>query len=115
MKILTNVTLAACVGLSLGWMTSCSTEHTVSETTTTREVATEPAPAIVTTAPVVTEPAVVPPNATTSTTTQFNNGTVEKDRYSVWFRVPASSNYDAGGSNYSAASSSDYCSSIHDD
>ena len=68
MKILTNVTLAACVGLSLGWMSSCSTERTVTETTT-REVDTTPVvapvPAVVTTAPVITEPAVVvPPNAT---------------------------------------------------
>src|SRR5271167_4217665 len=80
MKIITNVALAACVGLSLGWMASCSTEH-VTETTTTREVDTvPPPPAIVTAAPVITEPVVtVPPNAsTTSTTTQFNNGTVEK-------------------------------------
>ncbi len=85
MKIITNVALAACVGISLGWMASCSTEH-VTETTTTREVDTAPPPpAIVTAAPVVTEPVVsepvvtVPPNAsTTSTTTQFNNGTVEK-------------------------------------
>jgi hypothetical protein len=79
MKIITNVALAACVGLSLGWMSSCSTEHTE---TTTREVDTAPAPVpvVVTAAPVVTEPAVtVPPNATTSsTTTHFNNGTVEK-------------------------------------
>jgi len=33
MKIITNVALAACVGISLGWMASCSTEH-VTETTT---------------------------------------------------------------------------------
>ena len=72
MKIITNVALAACVGLSLGWMSSCSTEH-VTETTTTREVDTAPPPpAIVTAAPVVTEPVVtepvvtVPPNASTT-------------------------------------------------
>src|SRR5712672_1042078 len=79
MKIITNVALAACVGLSLGWMSSCTTERTVTETTT-RQVDTTPAPVLVTSAPVVAEPAVtVAPNATTSyTTTQFGNGTVEK-------------------------------------
>src|SRR5258708_34359297 len=80
MKIITNVTLAACVGLSLGWMSSCSTERTVTETTTREVDTTPPPPAIVTSAPVVTEPVVtVSPNASTSsTTTQFGNGTAEK-------------------------------------
>ena len=78
MKILTNVALATCVGLSLGWMSSCSSDRTV-ETTMTREVETAPPPTVVTSAPVVTEPAVVVPGASTATTTtQFNNGTVEK-------------------------------------
>src|ERR1700730_5246607 len=79
MKILTNVTLAACVGLSLGWMSSCTTERTVTETTT-REVAPAPPPAVVASAPVITEPAVVlsPHAGTSSPTPQFNNGTVEK-------------------------------------
>lgn len=73
MKIITNVALATCVGLSLGWMSSCSSERTVTETTT-REVDTTPAPpAIVTAAPVATEPpvAVSPNTSTSSTTTQI--------------------------------------------
>jgi hypothetical protein len=80
MKIITNVALATCVGLSLGWMSSCSTERTVTETTTRDVAPITPPPAIVTSAPVVPEPVIVaPPNATTeSTTTRFDNGTVQK-------------------------------------
>ena len=74
MKILTNIALATCVGLALGWMSSCASERTV-ETTTTRAVDTTPAPAVVSVAPVVSEPAVVAPTttSTTRTVTQYNS------------------------------------------
>ena len=97
MKIITNIALAACVGLSLGCMSSCTTERTVTETTTSEA---PPPPALLTSAPVVTEPAVVvSPNASTaSTTTEFNNGTVEqKNRHRVQRGLPAASSGASSG------------------
>ena len=86
MKILTNVALATCVGLSLGWMSSCSSDRTVETTTTQfnngtveKRTVTSGYPAgypeVVTPAPVVVT---TPPAETTTTTSTNEDGDITR-------------------------------------
>jgi hypothetical protein len=70
MKSPVNAVIAGCVGLGMFCLVGCSTTHHVTETTTTREYDvpdTQPQPLL----PVASE------NSTT-TTTQYDNGTVQQ-------------------------------------
>jgi hypothetical protein len=69
MKYTTNSAVAICVGIAMGWLVGCAPTTHVTETTTTREYDT--------TNPPVIEPAPVA-NSNTTTTTQYDNGTVQR-------------------------------------
>ena len=69
MKYITNSAVAICVGIAMVWLVGCAPTTHVTETTTTREYDT--------TNPPVIEPAPVA-NSNTTTTTQYDNGTVQR-------------------------------------
>ena len=67
MKYIVNPAVAICVGIAMVWLVGCSPSTHVTETTTTREYDT-------------TNPPVMVPieNSGTTTTTQYDNGTVQR-------------------------------------
>jgi hypothetical protein len=67
MKYTTNSAVAICVGISMACLVGCAPTTHVTETTTTREYDT-------------TNPPVMAPmaNSNTTTTTQYDNGTVQR-------------------------------------
>jgi hypothetical protein len=67
MKHTSNYAVAICVGIALACLVGCAPTTHVTETTTTREYDT-PNPPVV--API--------PNSNTTTTTQYDNGTVQR-------------------------------------
>jgi hypothetical protein len=67
MKYPTNSAVAICVGIAMVWLVGCAPTTHVTETTTTREYDTPNPPVM---APV--------PNSNTTTTTQYDNGTVQR-------------------------------------
>jgi hypothetical protein len=69
MKYTTNSAVAICIGIAMACLVGCAPTTHVTETTTTREYDT--------TNPPVMAPAPVT-NSSTSTTTQFDNGTVQR-------------------------------------
>ena len=69
MNYTTNSALAICIGIAMAWLVGCAPTTHVTETTTTREYDT--------TNPPVMYPAPVA-NSSTTTTTQYDNGTVQR-------------------------------------
>ena len=67
MKFTSNSAVAICVGIAMVWLVGCAPTTHVTETTTTREYDTTNPPVM---APV--------PNSNTTTTTQYDNGTVQR-------------------------------------